>query len=67
MYELLPDTIPALVVNALRSTGRDAGTFTWAIVLPGRIEAQLGRYLDQVKSGQLVIDRFGEVQHVAPG
>ena len=67
VYELLPDTIPALVVNALRSTGRDSGAFTWAIVLPGRIEAQLGRYLDQVKSGQLVIDRYGEVQHVAPG
>ena len=66
VYELLPETIPALVVNALRNAGRDAGTFTWAIVLPGRIEAQIGRHLEPVKSAQLLIDPFGEVQHVAP-
>lgn len=67
VYELLPQTIPGLVINALRTTGRNIDAFTWAIVLPPRIEAQLEQHMTRVRSGELVIDRFGEVQHVVPG
>ncbi|MEZ5553008.1 MAG: hypothetical protein R3E82_19150 [Pseudomonadales bacterium] len=67
VYELLPQTIPGLVINALRTTGRNVDVFTWAIVLPPRIEQQLERHMTRVRSGELVIDRFGEVQHVASG
>ncbi len=65
VYELMRDSIPALVVDALRRARPDMGGYRWGVVLPGRISHQIETYLGQVEDGQLVIDRFGDVHHVA--
>lgn len=61
----MQETIPALILNALDGADRDGRSFTWAIALPPDIERQLVGFLDSVESGQLVIDRYGDVKHVA--
>ena len=65
IHELLPQTIPRLIVQAFERSRSDSATFTWGIVLPGAIRSQLDKYLTSVESGQLVINRYGEVRHVA--
>ena len=68
VFELLPATIPALIRQSLgtaRAEPGDADTFTWAIGLPREIRAQLDSHMTAVDSGQLVIDRYGEVHHVS--
>ena len=64
VYELLPETIPALIVTALDRARADSGTFTWAIALPMDIQKQINAHMESVSSGQLVIDRYSEVHHV---
>jgi hypothetical protein len=68
VYELLPQTIPTLIFESLvraRSQQDDSAAFTWAIALPRKIETQIEDYVASVEQGQLVIDRYGDVHHVA--
>jgi len=68
VYELLPQTIPTLIYDALtrsRKDTEDSVGFSWGITLPAKIESQISSYLTSAKSGQLVIDKYGEVHHVA--
>jgi hypothetical protein len=65
VYELLPPSIPSLIVDALKQARADIDGYRWGIALPGHISNQIERHLGQVTSGQLVIDRYGDVHHVA--
>lgn len=65
VYELLPPSIPSLVVDALRQARTDIDGYRWGIALPGHISNQIEQHLGRVTSGQLVIDRYGDVRHVA--
>jgi len=65
VYELLDGSVPTLVMDALRRTRASVQGYHWGVVLPGRISHQIENYLGRVDSGQLVIDRFGDVRHVA--
>lgn len=66
VYELLPQTIPALIVDALRQAPQTSGAdgFSWGITLPRHIEDKITGYLASAASGELVIDRYGDVHHV---
>ncbi len=62
VHELLPETIPALMSGALtRSQG--AAAYRWGIAMPERMARQIRAFVDGGASGELVIDRFGEVRH----
>ncbi|MGE0624071.1 MAG: hypothetical protein AB7I04_04960 [Pseudomonadales bacterium] len=65
VYELLEGSIPALVLDAFSRARADDTGYRWGVVLPERISRQIETYLGRVDSGQLVIDRFGEVHHDA--
>jgi hypothetical protein len=65
VYELLPPSIPSLVVDALRQARPETDGYRWGIALPGRISHQIERHLNRVNRGELVIDRYGDVRHVA--
>ena len=65
VYELLPPSIPALIVDALKQARTDIDGYRWGIALPGHISNQIEQHLGRVRSGQLVIDRYGDVHHVA--
>lgn len=65
VYELLPPSIPSLVVDALKQARTNIDGFHWGIALPGHISNQIERYLGEVTRGELVIDRYGDVHHVA--
>lgn len=65
VYELLPPSIPAMIVDALRQARPDIDGYRWGIALPGHISNQIEQHLGRVRSGQLVIDRYGDVHHVA--
>jgi hypothetical protein len=67
VYALEPKTIPALVTAALSARRDDADTFDWGIRMPERLETRIRDFLDQGATGALVIDRYGEVLHVAGG
>ncbi|MEQ8858025.1 MAG: hypothetical protein RIC56_05210 [Pseudomonadales bacterium] len=62
VHELLPETIPELMSGALaRSHG--GASYRWGIAMPERMARQIRGYVDRGASGELVIDRFGEVRH----
>lgn len=62
LHELEPETIPDLMTAALR--GATTGTtFRWGVAMPDRMARQIRGYLDSGATGELVIDRFGEVRH----
>jgi hypothetical protein len=68
LYEILPQTIPGLIIDALvraRQPEGDSSAFSWGVTLPERIRKQIAGHLDAGSSGELVIDRYGEVHHVA--
>ena len=65
VYELLRGSIPSLIVDALKQERADISDFRWGIALPTHISAQIERHLGTVTRGQLVIDRYGDVHHVA--
>jgi len=68
LYEVLPQTIPGLIFDALvraRQPEADSGAFSWGVTLPDRVRAQITSYLNANSTGELVIDRYGEVHHVA--
>jgi len=65
VYELLPASIPSLLVDALKQQRLDISDYHWGIALPSRIRARIEGYLNNLTNGQLVIDRYGDVHHVA--
>ncbi len=65
VYEVLRETIPALIDSALNKRTPDTQNFKWGIRLPERVEHQIQRHLNTVTTGQLLIDRYGKVNHVA--
>jgi hypothetical protein len=65
VYELLPPSIPDLILEALKQARPDTDGYRWGIALPGRISNQIEQHLSQVSRGELVIDRYGDVHHVA--
>ena len=65
VYELLLPSIPNLVVDALRQERNNIDGYRWGIALPRHISNQIERHLNRVSRGELVIDRFGDVRHVA--
>ena len=65
VYELLRASIPDHIIAALRQERTEFRNFRWGIALPVRISHQIEQYLATVKHGQLIINRFGEVRHVA--
>lgn len=60
VHELLPETIPHLMSGAL--AGHGSG-FRWAVAMPEAMARQIRRFVDQGATGELIIDRFGEVRH----
>lgn len=68
VYELMPQTIPSLISDSLtrsRADDGDSRSFSWGITLPQGIASQISGYLAAAQTGQLVIDRYGDVHHVA--
>lgn len=65
VYELMEQTVPKLILDALERTESQAAPFTWAIAIPPAIRNQIENHIASVRSGQLVINRYGEVHHVA--
>ena len=65
VYELLPPSIPGLIVDALKQARTNIDGYRWGIALPGHISNQIEQHLGRVTRGQLVIDRYGDVHHVA--
>lgn len=62
VHELLAETIPELVVGALRRHAAPHG-YNWGIAMPDRLARQIRGYVDGGATGELVINRFGEVRH----
>lgn len=65
VYELLPQTIPNLIAVALDRATPEAATYSWGIRMPKELEGKIRRFIDRHVQGELVIDRYGEVHHVA--
>ena len=65
VYQLMEQTVPTLILDAFERTQSDAAPFTWAIAIPPAIRNQIENHMASVRSGQLVINRYGEVHHVA--
>jgi hypothetical protein len=65
IYELLPETIPNLIFAALDRATADSRSYTWGIRIPKKLEGKIRGYIDREVHGELVIDRYGEVHHVA--
>jgi hypothetical protein len=67
VHEVLPETVPELVLAQLREARAEASAFRWAVRLPPRIEGRIREHLAADARGALVIDRFGEVRHEPAG
>ena len=65
IYELMPETIPALMANALSSARAETRDYVWGIRMPDRLEQRIRAFVDEGATGQLIINRYGEVQHAA--
>ena len=65
VYELLPETIPKLIFAALDRATRESSAYTWGIRMPANLEVKIRGFVDRAVRGELVIDRYGEVHHVA--
>lgn len=61
VHELLPETIPELMTGALAR--RHGQGYRWAVAMPDGMARQIRRFVDQGATGELIIDRFGEVRH----
>lgn len=64
VYELEYSTIPRHMSTALPS-GASAQELKWAVGLPPRVQSQIQNYVQRVQGGELLINRFEEVRHVA--
>jgi len=66
LYELMPETIPGAIRAAANSAITNTGDFQWGVVMPERIARRIAALVAVEERGQLVINRYGEVQHLAP-
>ena len=64
VYELDPGTIPRQMRSALTRVDGPVPT-KGAVGLPPRVQRQIRELVDNVHSGELLINRFEEVRHVA--
>ncbi len=64
VYELDPGTIPSQMRSALARVDGPAPT-KWAVGLPSRVQRQIQDLVATVNNGELLINRFEEVRHVA--
>lgn len=62
LHELLPETIPHLMAAALDGA-TNGGAYRWGVAIPPRMARQIQAHLDRGATGELIIDRFGEVRH----
>lgn len=62
IHELLAATIPDLVIGALPARAA-ADAYNWGIAMPDRLARQIRGYVEDGATGELVINRFGEVRH----
>lgn len=67
VYELLPETLPDLILSALASHSDGAAHDRWGMRMPPRMEAQIREHLRHATRGALIIDRHGDVRHAADG
>jgi hypothetical protein len=65
LYEVLPQTVPAVIAGAAAATGTRSDHYRWGVQLPPRTRRQIDGFLKESASGQLLIDRYGGVRHVA--
>lgn len=65
VYELMPETIPGLIFAALDRATAESSSYTWGIRMPKKLEGKIRGFIDREVHGELVIDRYGEVHHVA--
>ena len=65
IYELEHQTIPQQMINLSRQQIESRQLLKWGVVLPEKIERQIQSYLGAVEAGQLLINRYQEVSHVA--
>jgi len=61
IHELLPETIPELMAVALARRHGDG--YRWGVAMPEAMARRIRRYVNEGATGELVIDRFGEVRH----
>jgi len=61
VHELLPETIPELMAGALAR--RHGEGYRWGVAMPEAMARQIRRYVNDGATGELIIDRFGEVRH----
>ena len=63
LYELMPETIPSAIKNAASESQLGYLDYRWGVAMPARIAAKIRNLVADERSGQLVINRFGEVEH----
>ncbi|HSG88306.1 MAG TPA: hypothetical protein VLA56_03785 [Pseudomonadales bacterium] len=62
VHELLAETVPSSIRDALGAAREDAGAFRWGVRMPAAVEVRIRAFVDEGASGELVIDRYGEVR-----
>lgn len=65
LFEMLPETIPTLVRNSAAQAVGGLTAYQFGVQFPARIERRIASLVDSVSAGELLIDRFGQVTHVA--
>jgi hypothetical protein len=63
IYELMPSTIPGAIKRAAEGSVANSAGYRWGVVMPERIASRIQTLVQTQRSGQLVINRFGEVRH----
>ncbi len=63
LYELMPETIPHAIKASANNAVGDSTAFSWGVVMPERIARRIAALVAVERTGQLVINRYGEVQH----
>ncbi|MEM1231637.1 MAG: hypothetical protein AAGI15_13930 [Pseudomonadota bacterium] len=66
LYEVMAETIPDPIQRAAAAMASAPQSMRWGLAMPARIERRIAEYVARVDQGELRIDRFGEVHHVAP-
>lgn len=67
LFEMLPSTIPELVRNSAAQAVGAMADYRFGVKFPARIERRIASLVDSVDSGELLIDRFGQVTYAADG
>jgi len=64
VYEVLPSTIPAAILRSAEQGVLGLQDYAWGVGMPPAIDASIKRWVQRVDTGELLIDRYGEVTHV---